>query len=272
MPTVTKPAVPQRPPMRGNPVPIPPTAVKAQVKFGAPVKGLGHRILLYGPGGIGKTTLASQTPDPAFIDLDESLGKLNIDSPVVQGVRNWAELRSVLQNDGWDKIKTVIIDTGTKAEEMALAHMLSTVKHEKGHLCTNIEEFGYGKGYVHLFDTFMGLLMDLDRHVRQGRNVIIICHDCVTLVPNPAGDDFQRYEPRLQSPTSGKNAIRLRVKEWCDHVLLMSYDVVAKDKKGKGAGTRTIWPSELPFCMAKSRSTQDPLPVDGRDIWGEIIK
>ena len=29
--------------------------------------------------------------------------------------------------------------------------------------------------------------------------------------PNPAGEDWLRYEPRLQSPNSGKASIRLRV-------------------------------------------------------------
>ena len=47
----------------------------------------------------------------------------------------------------------------------------------------------------------------------------------------------------------------------------------SKGKKGKGAGTRTLWTSELPFCMAKSRSTQSPIAVvDGVNVWEEIIK
>ena len=106
------------------------------------------------------------------------------------------------------------------------------------------------------------------------RNVILIAHECVTTVPNPNGEDWMRYEPRLQCPNSGKAAVRLRLKEWADHVLFLGYDVaVDKDGKGKGSGTRTLYPCELPFCMAKSRTTQTPLVVeDGKTLWANIIK
>lgn len=262
--TMTKP--PMRPPTRGVPPP-PATPNRAAVQFGKITTGAGHRIVLYGPGGIGKTTLATNLPGPvAFIDLDDSLPRLASqlsDAPMlVSGVDTWARLREVLQADGWDGVKSIVIDTGTRAEEMAIAHTLATVPHEKGHLCARLEDFGYGKGFQHVYDTFLPLLADLDRHSRAGRNVVIICHDCTSTVPNPAGEDWLRYEPRLQSPNSGKASIRLRVREWADHVLFLGYDVdVGKDGKGRGAGTRTIYPCELPHCMAKSRTTSTPIPM-----------
>ena len=258
-------------------VPVAPAMVKTVTKFGSPVKGLGHRVLLYGPGGIGKTTLALGTPSPVvFFDLDESLGRLGVEVPTVNGIEKWAQLRAALQGSGWDDVKTIVIDTGTRAEEMAVAHTLETVRHEKGHVCKSIEDYGYGKGYTFVFDTFLQIMADLDAHARAGRNIIIIAHDCTTTVPNPQSEDWLRYEPRLQSPTSGKASIRLRLREWCDHVLFLGYDVVV-DKmtgKGKGSGTRTLWRSELPHCMAKSRTGQDPVAVgnDAAAIWAEIIR
>lgn len=270
-------AVPLQPPMRGNAVPKPPAAMpKAVVKFGQPEKGAGHRILLYGTGGIGKTTLAAMAPSPAFIDLDESLGKLKLKVPVVQGVGTWAELRAVLQGDGWDGIKTIVIDTVTKAEELAVAHTLLTVKHEKGGVVNSVEGYGFGKGLTHVYETFMGLLADIDRHSRAGRNTIFISHECVQTVPNPRGDDYKRYEPRLQDPASGKSSIRSRMKEWADHTLFLAYDIETKEKKGIGSGSRTLWTSELPFCMAKCRSTQDPILIEqdaanGEEVWATIL-
>jgi hypothetical protein len=255
------------------------------VTFGQVSTTAGDRILLYGPGGIGKTSLAAQLPGPvAFVDLDESLAKLkgyltergifgNI-MPVA-GVTTWLDLRSALQSDGWDKIKSIVIDTGTKAEELAVTHTLGSVTKDAGAVAKNIEDYGYGKGYMHVFDTFLPLLADMDRHCRSGRNVVIICHDCTATVPNPDGEDWIRYEPRLQSPASGKASIRLRVREWADHVLFMGYDVnVTKEGKAKGSGTKTIYTSELPHFMAKSRTCQQAIPVgdDGKAVWAEIIK
>lgn len=269
----------QKPLMPPPPAPI----SRARVSFGKIATGTGQRVILFGPGGIGKTTLAAGAPGPvAFIDLDESLPRLqgslaefglieNIRP--VNGVETWTDLRTALQSDGWDDIKTIVFDTGTKAEELAIAHTLANVKTEKGSTSKSIEDYGYGKGYQHVYDTFLTLLPDLDRHSRAGRNVIIICHDCTNTVPNPSGEDWLRYEPRLQSPTSGKASIRLRVREWADHVLFMGYDV-SVDKKGKGcgSGTRTIYTAELPHCMAKSRTTMETIPVDGREIWSQILK
>ena len=71
-----------------------------------------------------------------------------------------------------------------------------------------------------------------------------------------------------------KAAIRLRVREWADHVLFLGYDVDVRDGKGTGSGTRTIYPCELPHCMAKSRTIADPLPLTKFDtsLWTQLIK
>lgn len=252
-------------------------APKTGLKFSPIPKSAGHRIVLYGTGGIGKTTLACSAPGPVvFFDLDESLPKLAkklTNEPLLADAPTWAALRESLQSDGWDDIRTIVIDSFTRAEEMAVAHTLATVKTENGTATKSIEGYGYGKGYGHVFETFLPILADLDKHARAGRNVILICHECTVNAPNPAGEDWLRYEPRLQSPASGKASIRLRVKEWCDHLLFVSHDVaVDKEGKGKGSGTKTLWPVELPHCMAKSRSIQNPVMLqDGTNVWGEII-
>jgi hypothetical protein len=227
-----------------------------------------RKIGIYGPGGIGKTTLAATAPGPvAFIDLDDSLAVMEdlhgLDVRPVTGIESWQALRAALNAPGWDGIKTIVIDPATRAEELCVAETLATVPHEKGHRVSRLEDYGYGKGYQHVYDVFLLLLADLDQHVRAGRNVVLVCHDCTSNVPNPAGEDWIRYEPRLQSPNSGKASIRLRLREWLDDLLFLGYDVaVDKEGKGQGSGTRTIWPVELPHCMAKSRKLADPLPLD----------
>lgn len=272
-------------PLPLNKTPAAPTAAapRKAVTFGTVGKASGHRVVLFAPGGWGKTTLAAALPGPvAFIDLDESLPRLRPQLETaglmsnimpVDGVATWKDLRLVLQADGWDKVKSIVIDTTTKAEELAVTDTLETVLQD-GKRSTSIEGYGYGKGYGYVFDTFLPLLGDLDRHSRAGRNVVLICHDCTSTVPNPAGEDWLRYEPRLQSPNSGKASIRLRVKEWADHVLFGGYDVaVTKDGKGQGSGTRTMYTAEMPWCMAKSRTTQDVIPIDGDGaaVWAKIL-
>ena len=256
------------------PPPAAPATARARVNLGGIPEAAGHRVVLYGPGGVGKTTVTTQWPfgPVVFFDLDDSLPRLRpqADVQVVNGIETWADLRAALQADGWDAASALVIDSLTKAEELAVAHTLATVPHEKGHRVQRLEDYGYGKGYQHVFDTFLPLLADLDRHCRAGRHVILVCHDCTANVPNPAGDDWLRYEPRLQSPNSGKASIRLRVREWADHVLFLGYDVDVKDGKGRGAGTRTLYPCELPHCMAKSRTCQQPMTLTP-ELWQTII-
>jgi len=256
--------------------PAPPAAPpRTSVRFTTPTKTAGHRVLLYGPGGIGKTTLAANVPGRVvFFDLDESLGRLrNLPETATVNAASWADLRAALQSDGWDGVNAIVIDSLTKAEEMAVEFTLANTLQD-GKRSTSVEGYGYGKGYGYVFDAFLPLLGDLDRHARAGRHVILVCHDCTTTVPNPAGEDWLRYEPRLQSPNSGKASIRLRVREWADHVLFVGYDV-AVDKKGKGcgSGTRTVYPAELPHCMAKSRTASEPMALadNAADVWAAIL-
>lgn len=289
-PPRSRPAPSEAPARNGNPAPqsarqAGEPAPQARVAFGTIADGTGHRVVLYGPGGIGKTTLAATAPGPvAFFDLDDSLPRLrasfaesdlNLDVRPIDGVASWQDIRDALHASGWDGVKTIVLDSATRAEELAVAHTIATVPHDKREIVIRrLEDYGYGKGYQHVYDTFLTLLGDLDQHTRAGRHVILICHDCTNTVPNPHGDDWLRYEPRLQCPSSGKAAIRLRVREWADHVLFLGYDVDVRDGKGTGSGTRTIYPCELPHCMAKSRTIADPLPLTKFDtsLWTQLLK
>lgn len=265
-----------------------PPAKTSALKFGSIPASAGHRALIYGPGGIGKTTLGCAAPGPvAFIDLDESLSRLRpklesmglVDNiKVVEGVGTWQQLRDVLVAPGWDDIKTLVIDPVSVAQEFAIAHTLEHVKKDSGQQAKNIEDYGYGKGYQHVYDTFLPLLADLDAHARAGRHVILICHDCPSNVPNPMGADWIRYEPRLQTVASGKASIRLRVREWADHVLFIGYDVDVSAEKGSsgkatGSGTATLYPRELPHFMAKSRTLVDAIVLEEcyEQLWPKLM-
>ena len=265
-----------------------PAKPRARVGIGEIPTGQGQRIGLFGPGGIGKTTMAAmlavadERPAACF-DLDDSLpiigpalaaagypGKLQ----VVNGIETWQQIRDALQAAGWDDVGTIVIDSATRAEELAVAHTLATVKNERDQFVQRIEAYGYGKGYQYVYETFLTLLGDMDAHVRAGRNVVLIMHDCTTTVPNPKGDDWLRYEPRLQSPNSGKASIRLRVREWLDHLLFLGYDVEAKDGIGENKqSSRTIYPTEQPHCMAKSRILRDTAQLVEFDtaVWNALL-
>lgn len=266
---------------RMPPPPSDSVTAPAEIKIGQPKSSGGHRTVLYGPGGIGKTTLVARAPGPIlFVDADESLGRLKrsleasgVPVPNVAEVNSWAKVRSLLRSETLLKnYAGVALDSGTKIEEWAVAATLKTVLNDKGKNVSSIEGYGFGKGYQHAFETFLHLLSDLDRVAASGINVFVIAHDCVNTVPNPSGEDWIRYEPRFQDPSSGKASIRRRIKEWADHVLFLGYDVDVKDGVGTGSGTRTLYTAELPQFMAKSRTCQEVIPItDDVNPWELIL-
>jgi hypothetical protein len=259
--------------------PPPSTSPKSSKTFsvGRGLREQGHKIVVYGPGGIGKTELCSLLSyldlDPLFIDIEDGTRFLDV-ARADPSPENWDELRAVLQNQ--DLIAphgAVVLDSGTKGEEYAAAWTMANVKHEKGHYVSRIEDYGYGKGYQHNYETFLTILGDMDAIARSGRHVIVVCHDCTQSVPNPSGEDFLQYQPRLQSPPKlGK--IRERVREWCDHLFFIGWDrFVNTDGKAQGTGTRTIYPRELPTHWAKSRCLADPMPYHHGDpsLWQLLL-
>jgi hypothetical protein len=235
-----------------------------------------HKVVIYGAGGIGKSELASLVAgvgfSPVFIDIEEGSSFLDV-ARVEPTPQTFQELLDAIRA-AQDMGNVIVIDSFTKAEELAVAHTLLTVPHEKGNFVTSIEGYGFGKGYIHVYETFLKLLQSLDTVVRGGRHVIATCHDCTANVPNPSGEDFIRYEPRLQSPASGKGSIRHRVKEWCDHLFFLGYDTyVNKDGKASGSGSRTIYPAEMPTHWAKSRLLSEPIPYAKGDValWRQLF-
>jgi hypothetical protein len=233
-----------------------------------------QKVVIYGPGGVGKTELCSLSSleglRPLFLDVGNGTNFLDVER--IEGIETWEELRDILHDESLlSGFNAIVIDDLTKAEELCSSYVIRTIPHEKGDKAIkSIEDYGWGKGLTHIYETFLNLLADLDSQVRRDRWVICVAHDCTANVPNPAGEDWIRYEPRLQSPASGKSSIRHRVKEWCDHLLFVGFDTaVNRDGKGMGGGTRQIYPSELPTHWAKSRSLADPIYYEkgSSELW-----
>ena len=127
-----------------------------RLSFGAPETTSGRRIVLYGEGGVGKTTLCAALPGTtAFFDLDKSLLKLTdlraaIDGKkiaAVKGVTKWEDLRAALESPGWGGFNNIVIDTMSVAEGLAVDYVLRTVKRERGARLQCKQMFGFGLAY-----------------------------------------------------------------------------------------------------------------------------
>jgi len=271
--------------------PLPPASQQgtSRVQFGKLGNALGQKILLYGTGGIGKSTLACMAPGPvAYLDAENRLGSLKselvslkIIPPAIIPAHDWTSLRAALQSGGWDGIKSIVIDSVTVVEEWCIKSVLETVKtfSTPPQKAQSLEDYGFGKDVRVVYEHFLPLIGDLDRHARAGRHILLIAHDCKPEESNPMGANYVRFEPRLRTSKKGDNSIRLRVKEWCDFVGFICYDLnLSKDERGKlnkkaeGSGTRTMYLQETPAYMAKNHGHPDSIDLNyGESPWSEIL-
>lgn len=276
---------PPPPPAKAPPKPnglasSPAVAKNFSVSTGKQTKPL--KVCIYGTGGIGKSELAANIAQLGlkvlFIDADN--GSSQLDVARAEGVENFDDVRALLCSDLPLQYDVIVCDTLTKMQEWAETWTLANIpkvneKTGDETYINSIDGYGWGKGYAHLYETFLRLLGDFDALGRRDKHVITVAHECISEVPNPSGENWIRFEPRLQSPPSGKNSIRHRLKEWVDHLLFVGYDVNAKkDGKATGSGSRAIYPSELPTHWAKSRTLSQPIIYErgSARLWEQLLE
>ena len=266
-PPPPSPVAKKKPPLAPPPKPVapPPIAKRVPKTFWAVGEWQGdiegEKIIIHGKYGMGKTTLATMAPAPVFIGLDDGGRKLKDprtgeNLKVVPGVETFQDVRDVLhQVELFDPFGTVVLDTGTQLQHLGLSHTFETVRGPKDGptVCTNIEQYGYHKGYRYLWDTMHHILGDLDPLVKRGKNVIIICQSAKAKISNPGGEDYLCLTPDLQ--TDEKNNIAADYMSWADHIFMIDHhNVTSENKKAVATGGRVIRVHPEIHFEAKSRT------------------
>lgn len=230
----------------------------------------GEKIILYAETGMGKTTLASMAPNPVFIGLDDGGRKLHHPQTGellrhIPNVNTFEDVRAALNACLTLDCGTVVIDTGTILESLAEAYVLRTVSGPQGSKPSHLEGYGYGKGYKHLYDAMRLPLLDCDRLIEAGKNVIVVCQSVNNKKANPAGDDYLCNEPRLYH--SRLYSVLLMWCEWADHIFRIDYQGTWVKKQNKDAAygkvsgdtTRVVQTKEETYFKAKSRTLDEPM-------------
>ena len=220
-----------------------------------------QKVVLYGVEGIGKSTFASQFPNPLFIDTEDSTLHMNVqrfDKPT-----SWTMLLQQVEFVKQNKpCQTLVIDTIDWAEEICKRHLMAQGKWTDS-------SNDYGAKYIALSKEFGNLLNKLSDVIDQGIHVVVTAHAWLRKKEEP--DEmgaYDRYELKLEKKTAPL------VKEWADMVLFANYKTIVitdsktNSKKATG-GQRMMFTTHRPAWDAKNRmGLADELPFD----YGQIAQ
>ena len=205
-----------------------------------------QKVVIYGPEGIGKTTLASDFPSPLFIDTEGGTSHMMVSR--AEWGNTWTDLLNTVKEVAKSKnlCETLIIDTADWAEQLCTKHVCEKMK------VSGIEDIGYGKGYTYVGEEFAKLLEALNTVINNGIHVVVTAHAKMRKFEQP--DEMGAYD-RWEMKLSRQAAPLL--KEWADMILFCNYQtkVVTTENKTKKAqgGKRVMYTSHHPCWDAKNR-------------------
>lgn len=215
------------------------------------------KIVLYGVGGMGKTTFAASAPSPIFLMTEEGQGALDIarfePRPGDSLIRSWQELLDcveALRSEDHD-YRTVVIDTLDFAEPLLHEKVCET--HGK----KSIADFGFGHGWTYSLDEARILLAALDSlRDEKGMIILLLAHCEVKRADQPDQTSYDRWKLRLQDKLAAV------VHDWSDALLFVNYrnHVIKEDAgfgktraRAVGHGERVIYTEARPAWQAKNR-------------------
>lgn len=209
------------------------------------------RVLIYGPSGIGKTSLAAEFPNPVFLQTEEgtpgdlelnTFGLLESFDAVIDAIRAlYSEQHA---------FATVVLDNLSRMEPLVYAEVCRRNNWK------SIEQPGYGKGYKEADYVWAELLEAFSRLRRdRGMATVYLAHSITDRFDDPASSSYSRYLPDLH-----KNPLGLFEAE-VDAVLLIKQEVsiVAEKgafqerKRGETGEQRWIYAQPSAAWIAKNR-------------------
>lgn len=214
---------------------------------------LPNRYVIYGPAGVGKTTLGASFPSPIFL---QAAGETGLDALLKSGSlpeslarfpesQTWDEVGSVIRalTDEDHGYKTLVLDTMNGAEKLAHEAELQSVYEG------NRQKFvSYGAGERTSAARVVAFLAALDRlRERRKMSIVLLAHSRIKEAKNPEGDNYDRYEPDVSKETLAT------LSRWSDAMLFMNFYIVVKEDKGRGGDQRVMQCERRAAYEAKNR-------------------
>lgn len=209
------------------------------------------RLLIYGPEKMGKTTLASEFPNPVFLQTERGeSGDLVLDS--FGHLTSYAEVIEALTSLATEEhgFSTVVLDSVSALQKLIWAKVCqdSNVK------TIELAGGGYGKGYIEADNLWLEVLEGLNfLRNERGMAVVLVGHAIISRFDDPETQSYSRYDIDLH-----KRAEALLKRE-VDAILLVKKDVTIKTEgkadraRADGGDQRWIYTEGKPAFTAGNR-------------------
>jgi hypothetical protein len=196
------------------------------VKINKGKKNRARRVLIYGENGVGKSSIAARFPKPLFLNIEDGIGDLDVDSTDV--IKSVTEFTGCLIELADSDYETIVVDTIDWLEKLIFEDVAKRANKK------TIEDIGFGKGYQAVEQEWKSLFEGFTYLWNQGRHIVFTCHEHLEKFSNPEGDSYNFWTPALHAKGSGC------VAEWCDEVLFVRYKTNTVQKEEGFGAKRSI--------------------------------
>jgi hypothetical protein len=209
---------------------------------------------IYGDGGLGKTTFASEAPSPYVLDVNGGSDNLNVHRS--ERIKTFDQALSVMRAliDETHAFKTLVIDGLDDLETMVQAKVCADNKPSAVDSIVKAAG-GYGNGYRVMLEQFLKLQsLIVELREKKGLQVIFTLHAIVTRFNDPTTPEgYDRFVMKLVE--NNQASIRRAWFDFADVILFAKRKVLAVSGDMKRAMDAS--PDGMHVIYTSSRATFD---------------
>lgn len=243
----------------------------ATVTTGIP--SIGQRIVISGVEGVGKSTLACDSPNSLLIPLEQGYAQIKT-AKIPNQLQTWQEvealcneLRGAAMAGKIARGSSLVWDSATALERIIHRETLNRDTQTNKNMLGKTHSMetahgGYGKAYPIANDMFAWWLDRMDELANAGGiNIIITCHVFVVRIADPSAGEYDTFELLMHSPKNAKSyGKREHLTQWADGIFLLHDTMIVQKTEGekisrgisKGEG-RVLETDRSPAWTAKNR-------------------